>query len=396
MRVLLVHNYYQQPGGEDTVMGQEATLLRNAGDQVIEYHRSNDEINGFGSRQKLTFPKRVIWASDSARALRKLIQRERPEVAHFHNTFSMISPAAYYACQAMNVPVVQSLHNQRLMCPASTFYRDGGLCEDCLGKAIPWPGILHACYQNSRVRTAGVAAMLATHRGLKTWKNQVDAYIVFTEFYRRKFVEGGLPPEKIVVKPHFVYPDPGPRERGPGDYALFIGRLDPEKGVRTLLKAWQQIKDIPLKIRGDGRLLEEVQAFVGQRDLDLVEVVGRQSKEELTALIKGARFLVWPSEGHYENFGLVAVEAFACGVPVIASRAGVMTEIVNDKRTGLHFTPGDHQDLAAKVRWAWTHPAELERMGIECRAEFEAKYTAERNYPMLMGIYERVMNSKSM
>lgn len=394
MRVLIVHNYYQQPGGEDTVMEQEGALLRNNGHQVIAYHRSNEEIGNFAFREKLMLPKRAIWASDSARDLRELIQREKPEVVHFHNTFSMISPAAYYACQAMNVPVVQSLHNQRLMCPASTFYRDGHLCEDCLGKAIPWPGILHACYQDSRARTAGVAAMVAVHRGLKTWRDQVDAYIVFTEFYRRKFIEGGLPPEKIVVKPHFIYPDPGPPKSGPGDYALFIGRLDPEKGVRTLLQAWQQTKSIPLKIRGDGQLLREVQDFIGERGLNFVEVVGRRSKEELAALIKGARFLVWPSKGYYENFGLVAVEAFACGVPVIASRAGVMTEIVKNERTGLHFTPGDPRDLAAKVRWAWTHPAELERMGKECRAEFEAKYTAEQNYPMLMEIYERVTNRR--
>jgi glycosyltransferase involved in cell wall biosynthesis len=232
--------------------------------------------------------------------------------------------------------------------------------------------------------------MLTVHRYLDTWRKLIDMFIVFTEFYRRKFVEGGLPENKVVVKPHFVDPDPGPKS-GRGDYALFMGRLSPEKGVHTLLGAWRCLTDIPLKIRGNGPLLKDAQHFAAQ-DQRRVEVLpDRLLPPEWADLMRGARLLVWPTEGYYETFGLVAVEAFAFGMPVIASRTGAMAEVVADERTGLHFTVGDANDLASKVKWAWTHPDEMEIMGRNARCEYEAKYTAERNYQMLMEIYERAI-----
>jgi len=386
MKILIVHNTYQQPGGEDIAAEREASLLANAGHEIIWYRRSNNEANTLNLWDKITLPKRMIWASDAVSDLHRLIAQHKPDVAHFHNTHFMISPAAYTACRDMGVPVVQSLHNPRLLCPAASLYRDGRACEDCLGKTLPWPGIVHACYRNSRYQTAAVATMLTLHRWRKTWAKCVDIYIVFADFYRRKFIESGLAAEKMVVKPHFVDPDPLPRQETTGDYALFVGRLDPEKGVRTLLSAWEHLNAIPLKIRGAGRLEREAQA-AAQR-LGTVEFVGHLSQDELIQLFKGAHFLVWPSEGYYETFGLVAVEAFACGVPVIASRIGVMAEIVQDGHTGLHFAPGDPDDLAAKASWAWTHPEAMAEMGRNARREYEAKYTATRNYELLMGIYD--------
>ena len=391
MKILMVHNSYQQHGGEDSVFHAERELLSAAGHDVIQYTRANGEIalNGFVSRAGLAAG--TVWARDSYRQLRELTLREKPDVAHFHNTFPLISPAAYYACAEAGVPVLQSLHNARLLCPAATFYRDGHACTDCLGRMLPWPGVLHGCYRNSLVQTGVVAGMLSFHRLLKTWEKRVNTYIVFSEFYRRKFAEAGLPREKITVKPHFVAPDPqqtGDAQR----YALFAGRLAAEKGVRTLLEAWKQLKFIPLKVRGDGPLETCVRELADDPHY-CIEIVSRLEREELTALFHGARFLVWPSGGYYETFGLVAVEAFACGVPVIASKIGVMAEIVQDGVTGLHFEPGNAADLAAKVEWAWNHPEETARMGRAARAEYEAKYTPERNYKMLMGIYRRAMGT---
>jgi glycosyltransferase involved in cell wall biosynthesis len=385
MKILIIHNMYQQAGGEDMVAEREASLLAGAGHEIIWYRRSNSEVSQLSLWGKMTLPKRMIWASDAVCDLRHLIAREKPDVAHFHNTHFMISPAAYSVCRDMGVPVVQSLDNPRLMCPAASLFRAGHLCEDCVGKTLPWPGILHACYRKSRVQTAVVAATLTIHRLRHTWDTDVDVYVVATDFYRRKFIEGGLPVEKLVVKPHFVEPDPRRRQQTPGDYALFVGRLDPEKGVKTLLTAWEHLGAIPLKIRGSGQLEREAQG-AAQR-LDTIELIDRLSQEALIQLFKGASFLVWPSKGYYETFGLVAVEAFACGVPVIASRIGVMAEIVQDGHTGLHFTPGDPGDLADKVRWAWTHPEIMAEMGRNARREYEAKYTAARNYELLMGIY---------
>ncbi len=389
MKILLVHNSYQQPGGEDEVFANERDLLRSAGHEVVEYVRDNDEIRDYGIWNKATLSLRTVWAWDSARELRELLKREKPDLAHFHNTFPLISPAAYFVCREFVVPAVQTLHNPRLLCPAATLFRDGHLCDECMGKSFSWPGIVHACYRNSRIQTGVVAGMLAIHRGLGTWEKGGFIFICSTEFYRKKFIEGGLSAEKIALKPHFIAPDPGIRQGG-GEYALFIGRLAPEKGVRTLLEAWKSLRGRPIKIRGEGPLLADVRSLQGQSDL---EIIPRLERTELTSLIKGARFLVWPSEGYYETFGLAAVEAFACGVPVIASRVGAMEEIVADGRTGLHFTPGNADDLAAKVEWAFTHPKEMEAMGLEARAEYEAKYTAERNYQMLMEIYQHTIET---
>jgi glycosyltransferase involved in cell wall biosynthesis len=392
MKLLIAHNRYRNPGGEDQVFSREVELLRSAGHDVVEYVRHNREISEGEIFGRLGKGMRTVWAWDSARELRSVLRRERPQVAHFHNTFPLISPAAYYTCKEMGVPVVQSLHNPRLMCPAATFHRQGRACEDCLGRGVAWPGVVRRCYHNSRAQTAVVAGMVAVHRLLGTWREQVNAYIVFTEFFRRKFVAAGLPPEKIFVKPHFLKSDPGLKQE-PGSYALFVGRLAPEKGILTLLKAWRNLKHIPLQIIGDGQLRSAVHEF--QQDNPSVGFLQHLPQKECLDLIKGARFLVWPSEGYNESFGLVAIEAFACGTPVIAARSGAMQELVEDRKSGLHFEPGNSEDLAAKVEWAWTHAQEMETMGRVGRAEYLSKYPAASNYEVLMEIYNKAMQVKT-
>ncbi len=391
MRVLVAHNYYQQPGGEDTVFAAETELLRRYGHEVVEYTERNERINSMNIG---TVALKMIWSLSSKKKIIEILDRTKPDVAHFHNTFLLISPSAYYACKDRNVPVIQSLHNPRLLCPAANLYRDGKVCEDCVGKTLPWPGVVHGCYRHSRSQTALVATMLTLHRMLGTWDRVIDTFIVFTEFYRKKFIEGGLPPEKIALKPHFVDPDPGCRNGRKGEYALYIGRLDREKGINTLLKAWRHNTNVPLKIRGDGNLLGEVAEYINRNNLKSVEIVRRLKRAELNELIKNARFLVWPSEGYYETFGLVAIESFACGVPVIASRAGALAENVRDGYTGLHFTPGDTDDLSAKVNWAWNHPEEMALMGRAARREYETNYSSEKNYRILLGIYEKAISEK--
>jgi len=388
MKILTVHNYYQQPGGEDEVFEAETELLREKGHEIIHYIDSNKRIE---KMSRVSTAVNTLWSKNAKGKMTKLLKSAKPDIVHFHNTFLLTSPSAYYACNEAQVPVVQSLHNPRLLCPSANLYRDGSVCEDCVGKTIPLPGVMHGCYRNSRTQTAVVAAMLTLHRWLKTWRDKVDAYIVFTEFYKNKFIEGGLPSEKIFLKPHFISPDPHCRGGGPGEYALFIGRLDREKGIPTLLEAWQDVGEVPLKIRGDGDLLEFVEDTIGKNSLHSIDIVGRLSSEELFNLIKNARFLVWPSEGYYETFGLVAIEAFACGVPVIASRIGTLAENVKDGYTGLHFNPGDAKDLCSKVKWAWDNPEKMMEMGKNARNEYESKYTPEKNYQMLLEIYERTI-----
>jgi glycosyltransferase involved in cell wall biosynthesis len=392
IKVLYAHNYYRQPGGEDTAFSAEVSLFRSHGQEVVEYIKSNQQI---GTMRRVNVLVHTLWSWDSFSKMAEVINHERPDVVHFHNTFPLISPSAYYACRNAGIAVIQSLDNPRLLCPSANFYRAGKLCQDCLGKTPPWPSILHGCYHKSSLQTAVVASMLTIHRWIKTWQTKVDFYLVATEFYRQKFIEGGLPAEKIIVKPHFVFPDPGMRPEQPHDgYALFIGRLDPEKGELTMLEAWKNLREIPLKIRGEGQLEGEVKHFIQAYELsNTVKVIGRLSKEELTETIKGAQFLIWPSEGYYETFGYVAVESFSCGVPVITSHIGVQKEMVTDGLTGLHFRPGDPLDLAEKVKWAWEHPDEMAEMGKNARLEYEEKYTADKNYQALMDIYQRTIET---
>jgi glycosyltransferase involved in cell wall biosynthesis len=391
MKLLIAHNFYRRPGGEDEVFHRESELLRSNGHDVVHYVRNNREISQDGILSRVRAGGQALWNWESAREIGSVLRKEKPELVHFHNTFPLISPAAYYVCQQEGVPVVQSLYNARLMCPAATCLRQGRVCEDCLGRALPWPGVIHACYHNSRLQTAAVAGMLWAHHLLKTWQQRVDAYVVATDFFRQKYIAAGLPSEKIFVKPHFLSADPGMKQET-GSYALFLGRLAPEKGVATLLKAWKSLRHIPLWIRGEGPMENDIGRFAEENPS--VRVLPRLSRSECFEVIKGARFLVWPSEGYAETFGLVVIEAFACGTPVIGSRLGAMQEVVEDKRTGLHFTAADPEDLAAKVHWAWTHLHEITEMGRAGRAEYQSKYTAAPNYAALVGIYGRAMQNR--
>jgi len=388
MKILLAHNFYGQPGGEDTVFNAEKALLREKGHEILEYTADNKTIK---TGSQLSVALQCVWSAPSYSRMLPLIREFKPDVVHFHNTFPLISPSAYYACKKASVPVVQTLHNYRLLCPNAMFYRNGGVCEDCLGK-LPWRGVLHACYRKSTMASAAVATMLAVHRLLKTWQKKVDAYITLTEFAREKFIEGGLPAEKIHVKPNFVHSDPGTRENG-GSYALYVGRLSPEKGVKVMLDAWERTEGVPLRIVGDGPLRDEVSRVAGKRGAGGIEVLGRLSKDAVIEQMKGASFLVFPSLW-YEMFGMVVAEAYACGVPVIAPKLGPMEAIVEDGVTGLHFSAGDAGSLAAVVRYAWENSDKIRRMDGNARKTFEEKYSGKRNYALLAGIYENVINSR--
>jgi glycosyltransferase involved in cell wall biosynthesis len=388
MKIIVVHNTYQRPGGEDVSFQSERNLLRDAGHEVVEYQRNNFEVAHYsGLIGQLALAKHTIWASDTRREFRELLALERPDIVHVHNTFIMISPSIYWACRDAQVPVVQTLHNFRLLCPVSTFVRDNKVCEECVERSL-WRGVRHGCYHGSRSATAVVAAMLKVHRLSGTWKHAVDHYIATSEFSRRKFITAGLPAERISVKPNFVYPDPGPAA-GTGEYALFVGRLSPEKGVHTLLAAWERLTSpILLRIVGDGPLRGEFEEQTRQRGLSSVCFRGQLTREQTLAEMRGARFLLLPSEC-YENFPMTIAEAFASGTPVLCSRMGAMKELVDHGRTGLHFTPANPADLAAQVTWAWTHAERLAAMGREARREYEAKFSAERNLKMLLEIYRR-------
>ena len=291
---------------------------------------------------------------------------------HFHNTFPLISPSAYSAARAEGAAVVQTLHNFRLLCPGANLFRDGKACEDCIGKRMPWPGIVHKCYRENRAASAGVATLITVHHAMGTWRNAVDVYLAPTEFARGKFAAGGLPVEKLVVKPNFVDPDPGVGT-GDGGYAIYVARLSHEKGLETLLAAWEKLGgSVPLKIIGDGPL-ENLVTAAQQRTAN-IEWLGRRPLAEVYDAIGHAALLVFPSRC-YETFGRVAVEAYAKGTPVIASRHGAPGDIVREGATGALFEPGNADALADGVRRMLADPRALAAMRDGARREYEAKYT---------------------
>jgi len=391
MNILVIHNTYQQPGGEDVVVAQETRLLEQHGHRVSLYQRSNREIDGFSFLQKVGLVSRIVSAADSKLAVRALLQSLKPDVVHIHNTFLMVSPAVYEVCQEEDAPVVQTLHNYRLLCPASTFYRDGAVCEECVTHSL-LRSVQHACYRNSHAMSAAVALMLKTHRSRQTWDRGIDACIAISRFAGDKFVHAGFAADRIYVKPNFVEPDPGERPSA-GDHALFVGRLTPEKGLSTLLEAWQRLPfPVPLVIAGDGPMRGQLESQVARKRLSAVHFTGRLGREEVYEAMKRAAFLVVPSIWQ-EPFGLIVAEAFACGTPVLGARVGAIEEMVDDAVNGLHFSPGNPGDLADKVMWAWEHQPELAAMGKAARRAYEDRYTARDNYRLLMNVYERAIEN---
>ena len=397
MKVLLIHNSYRSssPSGEDVVFRDEVKLLRSKGIDVVTYERSNNEISELSSWQAAVS---AIWSKKTYAEVSALIKKEKPDIAHFHNIWYLISPSAYAACKDAGVPVVQTLHNFRMFCANGLLLRAGRVCEECVGK-LPWRGAAYGCFRSSRLYSSPVAFTEIFHQMKGTWANAVDAYIALTEFGKRKFIQCGLPSEKIYVKPNFLS-DPPNLPSSPLHYAVFVGRLSQEKGLDVLMNALQLLAashpsslssshPLNFKIVGDGPLFEKAKGE-GQRAKGHIEFTGRKSHAECMALLSDASFLIMPSVC-YENFPMAIREAFACGKPVVASRLGAMAEIVEDGRNGLLFEPGNPDALAGAIKRLWEDEVLCKEMGANARAEFEAKYTADRNFEMLMGIYGKVL-----
>jgi glycosyltransferase involved in cell wall biosynthesis len=379
MRVVIVHNQYQQAGGEDAVVREEIALLERHRVDVELYRRDNAEIPGMS---RASVASQTIWSSRTVREMSEVIKRFKPDVVHSHNTFPLVSPSLYFAASRHGIPVVQTLHNFRLFCVQAMFLRDDRVCEDCIG-TLPWRGIARRCYRGSAVQSAVMVGMLGVHRAVGTYDRRVTRYIALNEFCRDKFVQAGLPRERIAVKPNFVdLPPPDPAQSRQG--ALFVGRLSAEKGVAILAAAASSASLGAIDVIGTGP------QEPGLRSARGIHLLGWREPEETYERMRAAAFLVMPSVW-YENFPRTLVEAYACGLPVIASRLGAMEKLVHEGRTGLLFEPGNPDDLALKIRWANSHPDEVRQMGAAARAEYEACYTSKINFSRLMAIYRESM-----
>ncbi len=386
MKILYIYNLYQQEGGENLWFESEPDLFRARGHDVTVYCRDNDELRQRPAWRNAALLWEASWSPRSYREVRALIQKARPDIAHVYNTLVQVSPSVYYACRDEGVPVVQSIYNYRLLCPAATLVRNGRVCEECREHSL-LRGVCYGCYRGSRLQTAAVAGMLAYHRRRGTWARAVDCYLVPSPFMRTKLMETGIPAEKILIKPNWHEPDPGLRTETDGSF-LYAGRLSKEKGILTMLRAWDLIPNPPrLRILGDGPLRHEVKEAAA-RNANIEFLAKRPHEEVMSHLRRSAAFLL-PSEW-YEGFPHTILEAFACGVPIIASRIGTLEDVIKHGETGFHFTPGDAGSLAGAVAAVRDRPDEARVIGMQGRREYDTRYRGNLIYESLLSIYRQV------
>jgi glycosyltransferase involved in cell wall biosynthesis len=387
LRVLLVHNRYRQRAGEDRSYDAERDAL--AADPRVELSElvyDSREIDGYGIARKAALPLRMTWSRRAVDDVERELATRPADVVHFHNTFPLVSPAAYRAARSGGARVVQAVRNFRQFCANGLFFRDGHVCEDCIGRVPQWPGVVHRCYHSSASQSAAVVAMQTTHALRRTWEKDVDAYVVPTSFVAGKLRSAGLR-GRIVVKPDIVTVDPpAPAAR---THAAFVGRLTYEKGTSTLLRAWERLPDVPLVVVGGGQADADVRAEIDRRGLGgRVSLLGETSHAAALEQIARAHFVLIPSLG-YETFGRTAVEAYACGTSVIASRIGALAETVVDGVTGILFEPDDDAALAAAVRRLWDGDATP--FAERARARYDEVYAPAVVHEQLVRLYEELL-----
>lgn len=392
MRILQIHNNYQQRGGEEEVVEAESKLLLAQGHQVTHYTRDNREIEGFSLSEKAEFFLNTVYSQHTRTAIRDLVRVQKPDVAHIHNIFPLISPSVYGALKDCGVPVVQTVHNYRWMCPKALFLRKGNLCEKCAnGNTLH--AVVYKCYQDSTILSALYAAAIGYHR-YKGTLDTVDKLVCVSKFVARKFTEYGLgDSDRICVVPNFV-PDSAFQNEEPVSakhgYVGYIGRLSEEKGLFTLLHAFSRSKVQRLKIAGNGPLRNELEELAERLELgERVEFVGYLSGNEKKAFLCNALAIVLPSEW-YETFGLTVVEGYSQKTPAIVSDLGGLPEVVRDGETGFVFTAGDQEDLTDKLNKICDPNLSVE-MGFVGYQWAGERFSAAQHYDRLLEIYDQVI-----
>lgn len=374
------------------MFNNERNLLLENGFEVFSYEKHNDDLSEVGLVDKLQVAKNCVWNSTAYSEVRESIREFKPHVAHFHNTFPQMSPSVYQACKDEGVPVVQTLHNYRLVCPGALLSREGRPCELCLDGSLVH-ALRYRCYRDSLPATGTLVSMLSLNRVKGSYEKNVDRYIALTRFAKSRMIKGGLPEPRISIKPNFLVDQSRRFDARAEDrsYVVFVGRLDRSKGVHTLLEAWKLLPDVPLKIIGDGPDRKQLEALVKKENLQ-VEFTGFLDKQDILDFVSKAVFQCVPSEW-YEGFPMVMLEAFSMGTPILASSIGSVDEIVEDGKTGLKFSVGDAQDLAKKAAQMWIDRDTTSTQGEEARMTYENFYTPKKNIEALRGIYESAISS---
>lgn len=388
MRILFIHDFYRNFGGEDAAALAEKWLLEKYNQKVIFYSRNNTEITDYGFVDRIRFPFEAIDSLRTRTDLGAMIRDERPHLAYVHNPFPLISSSIYRVLYDHDIPCVQFVHDFRFLCPNGLFHTNGVICERCKTGSF-FHAVRHRCYRDSYAASFVAASVMAAARRKKVL-DLIPLFVCPTMFSRQKLIEGGLPARKIWIKPHFVDAAGVAPRFAPGDYVLYLGRLSPEKGLLGLVHALAEEREIRLKIAGAGPLKPQLRSLLQEKGIGHIELIGFKSGAEKWDILRNSAFVVLPSEC-YETFGLSALEAHAAGKPVIASRLGALPFVVGEGKSGLLFEPGNPTELRAKIRYLFDRPSEIERMGRYGRMLVDTKYRPSESYKKLKGIFSAAM-----
>jgi glycosyltransferase involved in cell wall biosynthesis len=388
MKVLQVHNRALYPGGVEPVMESDRSLLLDVGHEVEQFFVDNREmLAAAGPKAGL----KAVWNVEAVRELRARAREMDADVVHIHTPFPLLSPAAFRVAGRSSTAVVTTVHSYRYSCIQAQFYRAGKVCELCAGKRLKLAGVRHRCYHDSVLASSALTASLVLHRAAGTFRRHVDMWIALSPFMRTTLVGEGLSPERVVVKPNTI-PDPGCTRKGPGEGALFAGRLEPSKGIETLLRAWALLSDGPrLVIVGDGSLRGLVEEAASRNPR--ISYEGWVETARLEHELAGARFLILPSEW-YEGQPIVAIQAFAAGTPIVASDVGNFSDMIRPGVNGHLFRSGDPSALAAVVAQAWAASERWDCLSRGARESYERSHSQERNRELLLDAYSRALANR--
>lgn len=391
MRILSVHNQFRQYAGSDIVAAADEELFAQHA-EVTRYSRNSNEIGSVGPVQKALLGLDTVYSRRTVQEIETLVGRSRPDIAYVHNVFPLISPSLYHVLHRLRIPSVHVIHDFRLWCPNSRFYVNDQPCQSCqMGNY--WSAIQKRCVQGNTGYSALYASSLYVNRKLG-FTDKIGGYICLTEFAKNLLLQAQIPEEKIYVCPNHLDTAPFTPQYGGGRYVLYLGGLYRDKGVMTIAKAFAKLPHIPLKFVGAGDAEQELREYIDRHQLNNVEIVGFKSGQEKLEYLRNSMFTIVATHC-YETFGLVVLEAFASGKPVVASAMGALPYIVQPQETGLLFKSQDSDELAEKVRWLYERPEEVERMGRNGRALVERKYDARFRYPSLQAIFEDVIRASS-
>lgn len=381
MKILMAHNFYKIGGGEDKSYAAEASLLQKNGHEIIRYEVYNKKIQG---ARKITAALGTVWSIDSQRAISKICREKSVDIAHFQNTFPLLSPSVYFAAKKSGAIVIQSLRNYRLVCANAMLFRNGSICEECLGMFAPINSVKHSCYKDSTIGSAVVTSMIGINRLIKSYENGVDIYVAVSEFLKKKYVESGFDPDRIVVKSNILMSDPGFAKGG--KQAVYVGRLSQEKGILSLVKCWIENRiDYPLVVVGTGEMQDEL---VKISEGSNISIVGEKSTSEVYRIIGESSLLIVPSLWH-EPFGRVVIESYALGTPVLVSDKGGLPELILPGETGYIYNVDLKGDLARKINMTLDRIASGHITREKCREYYELNFTPEANYVKMMEIYRK-------